>query len=217
MVNIGRNVNPHKTNNQFDREKQKIDTLNKKYDSMEGIRKMPNDKKVEILKPKVHESVFVAEGAQIYGDVEIGEGSSVWFNAVIRGDEGKITIGKNTNIQDNTVIHSDMTVETEIGDNVTIGHGAVVRGCKIRNNAMIGMNSTVMTNSEIGEYSIVGANTFVPYNKKFPPKSEIIGLPAKLVRKVNEEDLETIKKGTEVYKGLKKLYSEKKIIGYKNK
>ncbi|MHA1209791.1 MAG: gamma carbonic anhydrase family protein [Candidatus Freyarchaeota archaeon] len=72
----------------------------------------------EVLKPRVHESVFVAEGAQIYGDVEIGEGSSVWFNAVIRGDEGKIRIGRNTNIQDNVVIHSDMMVGVEIGDNV---------------------------------------------------------------------------------------------------
>lgn len=171
----------------------------------------------KVLKPKIHESVFIAEGARIYGDVEIGEGSSVWFNAVIRGDEGKIKIGKNTNIQDNAVIHSDMGVATEIGDNVTIGHGAIVRGCKIGNNVMIGMNATVMTNSEIGEYSIVGANAFVPYNKRFPPRSEILGLPAKLVREVNEEDLETIRKGTQVYEGLKKLYFEKRILGYKEK
>lgn len=173
--------------------------------------------KGKVLKPKIHESVFVAEGARIYGDVEIGEGSSVWFNAVIRGDEGKITIGMNTNIQDNAVIHSDMNVGTEIGDNVTIGHGAIVRGCKIGNNVMIGMNSTIMTNSEIGEYSIVGANTFVPYNKKFPPRSEIIGIPAKFVREVREEELETIKNGTKIYEELKKLYSEKKVLGYKNK
>ncbi|MEM3526503.1 MAG: gamma carbonic anhydrase family protein [Candidatus Jordarchaeaceae archaeon] len=171
----------------------------------------------KVLKPKIHESVFIAEGARIYGDVEIGEGSSVWFNAVIRGDEGKVTIGKNTNIQDNAVVHSDMGVATEIGDNVTIGHGAIVRGCKIGNNVMIGMNATIMTNSEIGEYSIVGANSFVPYNKKFPPRSRILGLPATLVREVNEEDLETIRKGTQVYEELKKLYFEKRILGYKEK
>lgn len=175
---------------------------------------MSNEKEGEILKPKIHKSVFIAEGAQIWGDVEIGEGSSVWFNAVIRGDEGKITIGKNTNIQDNTVLHSDMLVGIEIGDNVTIGHGAIIRGCKIGNNSVVGMNSTVMTNSEIGDDSIVGANTFVPYDKKFPPRSLIIGMPAKIVRELKEGDLETNKIATQIYKGLVKNYSEKKILGY---
>ncbi|MGQ9721433.1 MAG: gamma carbonic anhydrase family protein [Candidatus Jordarchaeum sp.] len=175
---------------------------------------MSNEKEGEILKPKIHKSVFIAEGAQIWGDVEIGEGSSVWFNAVIRGDEGKITIGKNTNIQDNTVLHSDMLVGIEIGDNVTIGHGAIIRGCKIGNNSVVGMNSTVMTNSEIGDDSIVGANTFVPYDKKFPPRSLIIGMPAKIVRELKEGDLEANKIATQIYKGLVKNYSEKKILGY---
>ncbi len=168
-----------------------------------------------VLKPKLHKSVFVAEGAQIWGDVEIGEGSSVWFNAVIRGDEGKITIGRNTNIQDNAVLHSDMLVGIQIGDNVTIGHGAVIRGCKIGNNVMVGMNSTIMTNSEIGENSIVGANTFVPYDKKFPPRSLILGVPAKLVRELKEEELETIRMATRIYEGLVKNYSQKRILGYK--
>ncbi len=80
---------------------------------------------------------FVAEGARIYGDVEIRENASVWFNAVIRGDEGKIAIGRNTNVQDNVVVHSDLFVGTEIGDNVTVGHGAIIRGCRIGNNVMI--------------------------------------------------------------------------------
>ena len=175
---------------------------------------MANEKEGEILKPKIHESVFVAEGAQVYGDVEIGEGSSVWFNAVIRGDEGKITIGKNTNIQDNAVLHSDMLVGIEIGDNVTIGHGAIIRGSKIGNNVMVGMNSTVMTNSEIGDHSVIGANSFVPYDKKFPPRSLIIGAPAKLVRELRDEELVASKMATQIYQGLMKNYSEKKILGY---
>ncbi|MFB0560327.1 MAG: gamma carbonic anhydrase family protein [Candidatus Lokiarchaeia archaeon] len=176
---------------------------------------MANEKEGEILKPKIHESVFVAEGAQIYGDVEIGEGSSVWFNAVIRGDEGKITIGKNTNIQDNAVLHSDMLVGIEIGDNVTIGHGAIIRGSKIGNNVVVGMNSTVMTNSEIGDHSVIGANSFVPYDKTFPPRSLIIGAPAKLVRELRDEELVGNKMATQIYKGLMKNYSEKKVLGYK--
>jgi carbonic anhydrase/acetyltransferase-like protein (isoleucine patch superfamily) len=175
---------------------------------------MPHDEKEQVLKPKVHESVFIAEGARIYGDVEIGEGSSVWFNVVIRGDEGKITIGRNTSIQDNAVLHSDMTIGTEIGDGATIGHGAIIRGCRIGNNVMIGMNATIMTNSEIGDDSVVGANTFVPYNKKFPPRSLITGLPARLVRELKSEELGSGRIATSIYEGLKKKYSEKKILGY---
>ncbi len=175
---------------------------------------MSKKEEVEVLKPKIHQSVFVAEGAQIWGDVEIGEGSSVWFNAVIRGDEGKIIIGKNTNIQDNAVLHSDMFVGIQIGDNVTVGHGAIIRGTKIGNNVMVGMNSTVMTNSEIGESSIIGANSFVAYDKRFPPRSLIIGVPAERVRELRDDELEASKMATEIYKGLVKNYSEKKILGY---
>lgn len=142
----------------------------------------------KILGPHIHPSVFVAKGAQIWGDVEIGEGSSVWFNAVIRGDEGKITIGRNTNIQDNAVIHSDGDMPVHIGDNVTVGHGAVIRACRLGNSVMVGMNATVMSGTEIGERSIVGANAFIAYNKKFPPKSLITGVPAKLVRELSDAE-----------------------------
>ncbi len=175
---------------------------------------MPNDDKNGILKPKVHESVFVAEGARIYGDVEIGEGSSVWFNAVIRGDEGKITIGSNTNIQDNVVVHSDMMVGTIIGNDSTIGHGAVIRGCRIGNNTMIGMNSTIMTNAEIGNDCVVAANTFVPYNKKFPPRSLIMGLPAKRVRELKKDEVGAGRIAAQIYEKLIDMYTNEKIRGY---
>jgi carbonic anhydrase/acetyltransferase-like protein (isoleucine patch superfamily) len=175
---------------------------------------LPGDEKNEILKPKVHESVFVAEGARIYGDVEIGEGSSVWFNAVIRGDEGKITIGTNTNIQDNAVVHSDMMVGTQIGNDSTIGHGAVIRGCKIGNNTMIGMNSTIMTNAVIGNDSVVGANTFVPYNKIFPPRSLIMGLPARRVRGLKTEEVGAGRIAAQIYEKLIDMYTKDQILGY---
>lgn len=149
---------------------------------------MTNQNGKQVLEPRVHESVFIAQGARIYGDVEIMEGSSVWFNAVIRGDEGKIVVGKDTNIQDNTVIHSDGTIPVEIADNVTIGHSAVIRGCKIGNSVMVGMNATIMSGVEIGEYSVIGANSFIPYNKKFPPRSLITGVPAKLIRELTEQE-----------------------------
>ena len=144
---------------------------------------MPDNGGKTILKPKIHESVFIAEGARIYGDVEIGQGANIWFNAVIRGDEGKIRIGKNTNVQDNVVIHSDGR-QTEIGEMVTIGHGAVLRSCRIGSHVMVGMNATIMTGAEIGDHSIVGAHSFVAYDRKFPEKSLLMGVPAELVRKV---------------------------------
>ena len=176
---------------------------------------MSNENHKDILKPKIQDSVFIAKGACIYGEVEISEGSSVWFNAVIRGDEDKITIGKNSNIQDNAVIHSDMAVVVEIGDNVTIGHGAIVRGCRIGDNVWIGMNSTIMTNSEIGNNSIIGANSFVPYNKRFPPRSLIFGVPAKLIRELTTEEIKSIETPIKVYKELIESYSQRKIVGFK--
>ena len=176
-----------------------------------------DDKKEAVLKPNVHDSVFVAPGAHIYGDVEIGADSSVWFNAVIRGDEGKVTIGRNTNIQDNTVVHSDDGAEVEIGDNVTIGHGAVVRGGRIGNNVMVGMNTTVMSNSEIGDNSIVGANSFIPYFKKYPEASIIAGAPAKVIREAGEQDMEAGQLAPRIYSDLVRRYSNKQILGHNMK
>ena len=95
------------------------------------------------MKPRIHESAFVAETAQIWGDVEIGAGASVWFGAVIRGDEGPVVIGDNSNVQDNCVVHSDLGSPVVIGTGVTVGHGAVLRACRIGDGTMIGMNATV--------------------------------------------------------------------------
>jgi carbonic anhydrase/acetyltransferase-like protein (isoleucine patch superfamily) len=176
---------------------------------------MTGDNGVEILKPRIHNTVFVAAGACIYGDVEIGAGSSIWFNAVIRGDEGKIIVGRNTNIQDNAVLHSDLMVSVEIGDNVTIGHGAIVRGARIEDNVMVGMNSTVMTNSVIGENSIVGANSFIAYNKIYPPRSLIMGAPARLVRELREEELGAYRVSADIYRALVEGYSADRIVGYR--
>jgi carbonic anhydrase/acetyltransferase-like protein (isoleucine patch superfamily) len=157
---------------------------------------MQNPEDEKVLRPRIHQSVFVAKGAQIWGDVEIGEGSSVWFNAVIRGDEGKITIGRNTNIQDNAVVHSDGDMPVEIGDNVTIGHGAVIRACKLGNSVMVGMNATV----------IVGANSFIGYSKKFPPRSLITGVPGRLVRELSQAETAVNVGAPQIYQQLVEKY-----------
>jgi carbonic anhydrase/acetyltransferase-like protein (isoleucine patch superfamily) len=167
---------------------------------------MQNREDEKVLRPRIHPSVFVAIGARIYGDVEIGEGSSVWFNAVVRGDEGKIVIGRNTNIQDNAVVHSDGEMPVEIGDNVTVGHGAVIRACRLANGVMVGMNATIMSGTEIGERSIVGANSIIGYNKKFPPRSLITGVPAKMARELTEAETAINDAAVQVYRQLVEKY-----------
>lgn len=165
------------------------------------------------LGPDIHESAFIAEGARIYGDVVIAEGASVWFNVVLRGDEGRIEIGKDTNVQDNVVIHSDMEAGVVIGERVTLGHGAVIRGCRIAADVMIGMNTTIMSYVEIGEQSIVGANAFIPYHKSFPPRSLIRGAPAKAVRELTVDELGFNQVAIDIYKDLVRRYQMGEITG----
>ena len=155
-------------------------------------------------KPVIHKTVFIAASADIIGDVEIGENSSIWFNAVIRGDAEKIRIGNRTSIQDNVVVHS----ATDVGDDVSVGHGAVLHGCKTGNNIIIGMNSTLLDGAEIGDNSIVGANALLPPGKKFPANSLIIGMPAKVRREVDDEDIEMIRKNAAYYVELMSEYNK---------
>ncbi|AKG90998.1 Carbonic anhydrase [Geoglobus ahangari] len=151
------------------------------------------------------ERVFIADTAVIKGDVEIGDDSSVWFNAVIRGDLDKVVIGRRTNVQDNAVIHVDEGFPTVVGDNVTIGHSAVVHGCRISDNVLVGMNAVVLNGAEIGEYSIVGAGAVVT-GKKFPERSLILGVPAKVVREITDQEMELIERSWKEYLKLKDRY-----------
>ena len=137
---------------------------------------------------RIGKGTFVHEKAVIEGDVEIGDNCSVWPGAVLRGDNGKITIGNNTSIQDNCVLHNEVT----IGDNVTVGHAAVVHGCGIADNVIVGMNSTILTGAEIGEWSIIAAGSVIKENQKFPANSLIAGVPAQVKRALTEEDKERI-------------------------
>ncbi|MBI4832051.1 MAG: gamma carbonic anhydrase family protein [Candidatus Lindowbacteria bacterium] len=154
------------------------------------------------MKPNVHPTVFVAEGAQIWGDVEIGAGSSVWFGAVIRGDEGKIIIGEDTNIQDQCVIHSDLGAPVVIGNHVTVGHGSVLRSCRVGDGVMIGMHSTIMSGVEIGENGVVGAHSLITYNQKYEADSLIMGAPAKRVREATDEEKQFSRIACDVYRKL---------------
>ena len=142
-------------------------------------------------KPKIAKSAWISEAATIIGDVDIGENCSVWPGAVIRADFGKITVGSHTAIEDNCVLHAgtptgpsqDMT----IGNNVHIGHGAVVNGRRIGNNVLIGMNSTVLHDAEIGNYCIIGAASLVTQGMEVPDDSFVVGVPGRIKGRVTEQ------------------------------
>lgn len=139
--------------------------------------------------PAIHESAFVAWNAEVAGDVSLGSGASVWFSAVVRGDISHIEIGEGTNIQDGTVVHVDTDAPCLIGRDVTVGHRAVLHSCVVGDGALIGMGAIVLNGAEIGGHSIVGAGALVTQGKKFPPRSLILGSPAKLVRELSEEEV----------------------------
>ncbi|KRQ86189.1 Acyl-[acyl-carrier-protein]--UDP-N-acetylglucosamine O-acyltransferase [Caloramator mitchellensis] len=163
--------------------------------------------KYQGITPKIDESVFIAEGARIIGDVEIKRDSNVWFNAVIRGDVGSIKIGEGTNIQDNATVHvSTNKSPTVIGDYVTVGHNCIIHGCKIGNFSLIGMGSTILDDAEIGEYTIIGAGSLVTQGKKIPSGVLAMGSPAKVVRELTVEEIEYLKKSAEHYIELSKKY-----------
>ncbi len=134
------------------------------------------------MRPKIHDSCFVAPNATIVGDVEIDEGCGIWYGAVIRADLNPVRIGKGSNVQDNVVIHVSAENSVEIGENVSIGHLAMVHGAKIGNNVIIGINATVLDGAEIGDNCIIGANALVTSGMKVPDNSLVLGVPGKVVK-----------------------------------
>ena len=157
--------------------------------------------------PKVHPTAFIDESAQVIGDVEIGEESSVWMNVVIRGDVNVIRIGDRTNIQDGTIIHVMRgTHATRIGHEVTVGHAAILHGCRIHDRVLVGMGATLLNGAEIGEDSIVAAGSLVPEEKKFPARSLLMGRPAALKRELTDKEVASIRDYAERYVGYRKDY-----------
>lgn len=154
------------------------------------------------IKPQIHKDTFIAETAAVMGDVNIGEGSSVWFSSVVRGDIENITIGKYTNIQDNATVHTETDIPTKLGDYVVIGHNAIIHGCTIGDNSLIGMGATVLNNAVIGKNCIIGAGSVVTEGKIIPDNSMVIGLPGKIVRMVSDEEVEGIKENAIRYYNL---------------
>ncbi len=147
----------------------------------------------------IDKTVFIAEGARVVGNVEIARDSSVWYNAVIRADSNSIKIGERSNVQDNAVIHTSRDFGVVIGDNVTIGHGAIVHGCTIGNNVMIGMGAIILNGAVIEENSIIGAGALIAGGKTVPAGSLAFGNPFRIVRSLTEQEIKSISDNAQSY------------------
>lgn len=158
--------------------------------------------------PTYDDTNFIAETAVVIGDVTLGKGASIWHHCTLRGDVNWIRIGKESNVQDNTVVHvTHGTAPTDVGARVTIGHSAVIHGCTIEDEVLIGMGATVLDHAVIGRHSIVGAQALVTKRTEIPPRSLVLGQPAEVVRDVTDEEVSSIKEGAENYLGYSAVHA----------
>jgi carbonic anhydrase/acetyltransferase-like protein (isoleucine patch superfamily) len=151
--------------------------------------------------PRIHETAWIAKSAKVIGRVAMAEASSVWFGAIVRGDVEDIRIGRNSNIQDNSVLHADFGIPLTIGENVTVGHQVVLHGCTVGDGALIGIRAVVLNGATIGRNCVVGAGSVVTEGKNFPDGTLIIGTPAKVVRDLDPEQIALLQQGTAHYVG----------------
>ena len=145
------------------------------------------------------EGQFVAPNASVIGRVRLKAGASVWFGAVLRGDNDWIVVGENSNVQDGAILHTDPGIELVIGANVTVGHRAMLHGCRIGDNSLVGIGSTVLNNARIGSNCVVGAHALVTEGKSFPDGVLLLGSPAKIARELEAQELEMLKASAAVY------------------
>jgi carbonic anhydrase/acetyltransferase-like protein (isoleucine patch superfamily) len=149
--------------------------------------------------PTIHPSVFVAEGACLIGEVELGEDASAWFNAVLRGDINRIRVGRRTNVQDGVIVHVTRQYPVEIADEVTVGHQAMLHGCRIDQCALIGMNAVVLDNAHIGPYAIVAAGAVVREQSVIPEGVLVAGVPAKIIRPITDDERMMLRQSADNY------------------
>ena len=157
-------------------------------------------------RPNLDENLYIAETAVIIGDVTLEKDVNIWFGTVLRGDEESINIGRNTNIQENCVVHVDKDAPVSIGAGCTIGHGAIIHGCTIKDNVLVGMGSIILNGAKIGNNTIVGAGSLVTQNKEFEDGVLIMGNPAKVIRKLTKEEIDANKKSSLNYIELSKEF-----------
>lgn len=158
------------------------------------------------FKPEIDAGAFIAENSTVVGRCFIGQDCSIWFNAVLRADVNEIRIGRGTNIQDGCVVHCDDDYMTSIGENVTVGHNAIIHGCTIGSNCIVGMGSTILDGAVIGDNVIVGANSLITSGKTIPSGVLVMGSPAKVVRELTSEEIEGIRQSVKGYVKLSREY-----------
>jgi carbonic anhydrase/acetyltransferase-like protein (isoleucine patch superfamily) len=164
-------------------------------------------KSFQNLQPKIHETVFIAEDAIVIGDVEIGENSSVWYGSIVRGDVNYIRIGARTNIQDGSIIHvSRKTHPTVLEDEITLGHRVTLHGCYVETGCLIGIGAIVMDGVRIGRNSLVAAGSLVTPNTQIPPRSLVMGSPAKVKRELTDEEVKDLERFWRNYVSLSEIY-----------
>lgn len=157
---------------------------------------------------KIDESVYIAESAVVLGDVEVGAESSIWFHATVRADREKISIGAGSNIQDNAVVHVDQGFPVTVGNGVTVGHGAVIHGCGIGDNTLVGMGAIILNGARIGRNCIIGAGTLITQNTLIPDDSLVIGCPGKVLRRVTAQEMEANRHNAAEYMEESRRYKE---------
>ena len=161
--------------------------------------------------PKIGKGVFIAPTASVIGDVELGDGASVWFGAVLRGDEAGIRIGANTSVQDNSVIHVYEGHDTVIEDNVTIGHGAILEACHVKSGALIGMNAVILDRAIVGKHALVAAGSVVLEGQEIPEGMLVAGAPAKVKRALEGSSKKWLEVGASAYVRLTRAYRDQGI------
>jgi len=163
------------------------------------------------VSPQIHESAFVAENATVIGDVEIGAESSIWFNAVVRGDVNFIRIGARTNIQDASVIHvSSKTYPTVLEDEITLGHRVTLHGCYVERGCLIGIGAIILDGARIGKNSLIAAGSLVTPDTQIPPRSLVMGSPARVKRKLTDDEIYNLTRFWQNYTELLKVYKQEK-------
>lgn len=159
-------------------------------------------------RPDIAASAYVADSAQVIGNVVLDDNASVWFGAVIRGDSDPIRVGKNSNVQDTAVLHADPGAPLTIGDHVTVGHQAMLHGCTVGDGSLIGIGAVVLNHAKIGKNCIVGAGALVTEGKEFPDGSMIIGSPAKVVKQLSPEQIAGLGRMWQVYVERGQIYRD---------
>ncbi len=163
------------------------------------------------VRPDIADNAYVAPSAQIIGNVKMADHSSVWFGAVIRGDNDLIEIGARTNIQDNSVLHTDPGIPLIIGDGVIVGHQVMLHGCKIGENTLIGIGATILNGAEIGKNCIIGAHSLITEGKVIPDGSMVVGSPGRIIKSLSEQHFQMLRINSEVYVANAKRFNQNLI------